>query len=264
VSDRLLVFIPCYNCERQISRVIDQFAGPAGEVASEILVLDNGSKDGTVEAALAARDRLPTRRITVGRNRANYGLGGSHKAAFRYARSGDFSHVVTLHGDDQGRIDDLLPLLADGRHRSCDALLGSRFARGATLVNYSKFRIFGNYVFNGLFSIGAARLITDLGSGLNLFGRRIFADPRVELYADDLRFNIYLLLGAIDQDMRLKFFPISWREEDQVSNVKMTSQAIKTLSLLRDYTLRRKRFISADHRSVRHAEYLFDVVGTAK
>ena len=264
MSDRLLIFIPCYNCERQIGRVIDQFAGPAGDIASEILVLDNCSRDATVEAAVAARDRLLTRPITVGRNRANYNLGGSHKAAFRYAREQGFSHVVTLHGDDQGRIDDLLPHLAADRHHQTDALLGSRFARGATLVNYSRFRILGNYVFNGLFSMGSARLITDLGSGLNLFGRRVIDDPHVELYADDLRFNIYLLLGAIDQGMKLQFFPISWREDDQVSNVAMTSQAVKTLGILRDYVLRRRHFITADHRSVRQAAYLFDAIRPAR
>lgn len=261
MSDRILVFIPCYNCERQIGRVLGQFAGPAGPAVAEVLVLDNGSRDGTVAAALATRNALSGPPIKVARNRENYNLGGSHKAAFTYAGREGFSHVVTLHGDDQGNIDDLLPLLASGRHRTRDALLGSRFMRESRLINYSHFRIFGNHVFNGLFSVGAGTRITDLGSGLNLFGPRVFNDPHQRNYADDLRFNIYLLLGAIEQELDVEFFPISWREDDQVSNVRMTSQAVRTLAILRDFVFHRKRFMSADHRSVRHASYLFDEIG---
>ena len=55
-DDRILVFIPAYNCAPQIGRVLAQFdAVPAGRFA-EILVLDNGSKDGTQQAALAAAE----------------------------------------------------------------------------------------------------------------------------------------------------------------------------------------------------------------
>jgi glycosyltransferase involved in cell wall biosynthesis len=260
MPDHILVFIPCYNCQGQIGRVLRQFAGPARSAVSEVLVLDNGSRDGTVEAALQTRSQLSGVPIKIARNRDNYNLGGSHKAAFAYAQEQGFDHVVTLHGDDQGNIGDLLPLLASGRHRQGDALLGSRFATGAQLINYSQFRIFGNQVFNLLFSAAVGRKITDLGSGLNLFGPRVFSDPNVFRYADDLRFNIYLLLGAIEQAMDLKFFPISWREDDQVSNVKMTSQALKTLAILKEFVLDRKRFMSSDHRTIKHPAYLFDVV----
>jgi dolichol-phosphate mannosyltransferase len=260
-TDRILVLIPCYNCENQVGRVLGQFAGDAGHVVEQVLVLDNQSRDGTIQAARDHASSVRGARVVVGRNKDNYNLGGSHKAAFAYAREQGFTHVVTLHGDDQGRIDDLLPILAAGRHRTHDACLGSRFGKGARLENYSRFRIFGNHVFNALFSAGAMTRITDLGSGLNIFGERVFNDPHVHHWSDDLRFNVYLLLGMIEQKMRIEYFPISWREDDQVSNVKMTSQALKTLDILRDYTLQRKHFMTADHRAVPHQRYAFDVVG---
>src|SRR5204863_8308375 len=51
MTDRILVFIPCYNCERQIGRVLRQFrAIPAGTFA-EILVVDNRSRDRTASVA---------------------------------------------------------------------------------------------------------------------------------------------------------------------------------------------------------------------
>ena len=259
--DKILVFIPAYNCAAQIGRVLGQFSAPETRAHFHtILVLDNQSRDGTAAAAIKARDELGLSNCIVARNNANYGLGGSHKAAFTYAREQGFTHVVVLHGDDQGSIADLLPILARGAHRDHDACLGARFMRGSRLSGYSRFRIFGNYVFNTLFTIGSGRAVYDLGSGLNIFGQAFLADPRIAFHSDDLRFNVFLLLGAFDAKRKLMFFPISWREDDQVSNVKMMSQATKTLAILFDYVFRRGALRTTDHRAVPVAEYRFQAL----
>ena len=84
----------------------------------------------------------------------------------------------------------------------------------------------------------------------------------IEDAADDLRFNVYLLLGMTDRGLRFTFFPISWREDDQVSNVKIVSQSLKTLQILAEYALKRSSFRNDEHRAVVHDAYAFDVVGT--
>lgn len=260
MSDRLLVFIPCYNCGAQISRVLNQFDKKTASYFSEILLLDNGSKDNTVSIATKAAKQVSGINITIGRNRENYNLGGSHKVAFQYAATNGFSHVVVLHGDDQGNILDLLPILTVGKHKLFDACLGSRFMKDSRLIGYSSFRIFGNHVFNQIFTLGTKMSVKDLGSGLNIFGKRVIEDPQVFNYADDLRFNVYLLLGMFEKKLNINYFPISWREDDQVSNVKMTSQALATLSLLGKSIAQKDKFLSEDHRSVRYKTYEFDVV----
>ena len=71
------------------------------------------------------------------------------------------------------------------------------------------------------------------------------------LYAekkDNLMFNCYMLLAAGPLGQSLRFFPISWREEDQVSNVKMFSQATKTLRMLLDFTFHKRSFLSGEYR----------------
>lgn len=262
MTDRILAFVPAYNCQPQIGRVLAQFNRPVGRFVKEVLVLDNGSRDGTVEAAIAAVQGVTGPRVTIGRNKGNYGLGGSHKSAFAYAAANGFTHVLILHGDDQGDLSDMEGVLAEGLHNRFDACMGARFARGSSLRGYSAFRRFGNHVFNGIFTAASRRRVTDLGSGLNILARSAFTDPAVTRHADDLRFNVFLLLGMFDSNRRVHFFPISWREEDQVSNVKMASQAVKTLGIAADFALRRRRFREEDHRDVAHDSYVFDTLAS--
>jgi dolichol-phosphate mannosyltransferase len=260
MTDRILVFIPCYNCERQIGRVLQQFhAVPAGTF-HEILVVDNRSTDRTASAAAAALPQVGTIPASVVRNADNYGLGGSHKAAFAYATRMGFTHVVVLHGDDQGSIEEVLPILAAGDHRRFDACLGARFMRGARLIGYSPLRRVGNHVFNALFSATVRRRVHDLGSGLNVFAASVFAEDHARRFPDDLRFNVYLLLSLHDRGLRVSYFPISWREDDQVSNVKLFSQALRTVAAAGEYVVRREHVRSGEHREVPRETYTFDVV----
>jgi dolichol-phosphate mannosyltransferase len=264
MDDRILVFIPCYNCAVQVGRVLSQFKGPSATWFSEVLVLDNGSTDGTREAAIRAAKRAEVPLVTVAQNRENYNLGGSHKAAFAYAESAGFTHVVVLHGDDQGNIADLAPVLTSKLHRQYDACLGARFASGSVLRGYSRFRVFGNRVFNILFTLATGHRVLDLGSGLNIFAASVFTDRRLLRYADDLRFNVFLLLGMFDADRSVLFFPMSWREDDQVSNVKMTSQSLKTVSILFNFCVGRAKFRRKDFRSDVREHYEFEVIHAEK
>ncbi len=261
--DRILVFIPAYNCAPQIGRVLAQFNDVPPGVFEQILVIDNQSKDGTAAAALEAANSVQSAKVLVVRNRENYGLGGSHKSAFAYAIDHGFTHVVVLHGDDQGRIADVLPLLTAGLHRRFDCCLGSRFSRRSTLAGYSTIRKVGNYIFNALFSLVSGRKITDLGSGLNVISRAAFSDPALLRYSDDLRFNCYLLLGLVDSGKTFRYFPIHWAEEDQISNVKIVSQSLNTLKILVQYLFARKRFRTGEHRAIPRSSYRFDILGQA-
>ena len=268
-ASKILVFVPCYNCAPQIGRVITQLASAADRFAG-ILLLDNGSSDGTTKAAVQAVSAFPAMSVTIGRNHENYNLGGSHKAAFRYAHDNGYSHVIVLHGDDQGRIEDIFPCLDAGMHLDYDAVLGARFTlrmiRGLTgtgprtLKGYSAFRISGNLVFNMIFSSVLMQRIPDLGSGLNIYGPRVLADRSLEKLTEALCYPVSLMLSILGRGMKAGFTPISWREEDQVSNVHMFSQALQTLALLRDYKLRRNRFLNAEHRSVPRTDYTFDII----
>jgi glycosyltransferase involved in cell wall biosynthesis len=238
--DRVLLFIPMYNCEKQIKRVINQLNSEVCGFITEVLIVDNISRDNSVAMAkeglaeLKSRSNIKTKLV---QNKANYNLGGSHKVAFNYAIDNNYDYVIVLHGDDQGNINDILPYLKNGDYKKHDSMLGSRFMKGSKLVGYSLFRILGNVGVNLLCSIGIRRLVLDMGSGLNLYNVKFLKQIQVDylMFKNNLTFNVYLLFYSVFVRSKIMFFPIEWREDDQVSNAKVMRQGIHILGMIAKY-----------------------------
>ena len=243
-KDKILLFIPGYNCKKQVIRVLNQITEEVLSYVDEIIFVNNRSTDGTEEAVLDYKNNHKGFPLKVLRNDENYNLGGSHKVAFNYALSHNFDYLIVLHGDDQGNIQDLMPYLKNNEYQKYDCLLGSRFLKGSKLIGYSKFRIFGNRVFNIIYSICIGKRISDLGAGLNMYNMQIFQHNFYHKFPDKLTFNCCMLFAHDYYKHNIHFFPISWRETDQVSNVKMFSQAKITLKIALKYRFNKKYVLS--------------------
>jgi glycosyltransferase involved in cell wall biosynthesis len=235
-----VIAIPAYNCAPQIGRVLDEITDDVAARVAEIWVIDNRSTDDTLERALEYRrsGRLPGLRVF--RNRQNNSLGGTHKVAFEHARAAGRSHVVILHGDNQAKSDEVGLLLDHAEaHPETQTVLGSRFSRGSRLQGYDAKRIWGNRVLNTVYSAVALRRLEDLGSGLNLFALRDLDPARYLRFANGLTFNFELLLDLVDRGVRFAYVPITWREEDQVSNARNWRVFRTALQNLARWRLRR-------------------------
>jgi len=128
---------------------------------------------------------------------------------------------VILHGDNQAKSDEVGLLLDHAEaHPETQTVLGSRFNRDSRLQGYDAKRVWGNRVLNATYSAVALRRLEDLGSGLNLFALRDL-DPATYLrFANKLSFNYELILDLVARKVDFAFVPITWREEDQVSNAR--------------------------------------------
>lgn len=248
--DKILLFIPMYNCEKQIPRVLGQLTDEVCSYLREVIIINNRSTDNgekVVEQYLSEH-RLSVKASLL-RNDDNFGLGGSHKVAFQYAVDHGYDYVILLHGDDQGDISNILPYLKNREYQKYDCFLGARFMKGSMLQGYSKFRTFGNHVYNFLYSVGCGYKIYDLGSGLNMYKVSILKNRFYLKYKDNLVFNYCMVMGSAYYKHKVKFFPITWKEDDQVSNVKMVSQAITVLKFLGLFIVNKKKFIEGEHRN---------------
>lgn len=247
MRDRILLFIPAYNCRTQIPRVLAQLDDDVLRFIEQIIVVVNPSTDQTENAVRQYVKQHPLP-LTLLQNNQNYNLGGSHKVAFDYAVEHCFDYLIVLHGDDQGDIHDLLPLLKSGEYRRYDCCLGSRFIRGSRRVGYSPLRTSANVVLNLWFSLVCGRSIRDLGSGLNLYRTEILQPRFYQRFPDRLYFNAVMLLASRSYHHRMMFFPITWRENDQVSNAKLFELGFMLLKVTFLFLLGRQKFIESEMR----------------
>jgi len=254
---KILLFIPVYNCEKQISKVLSSLNDKWLNLIEETLIIDNRSSDNTILKAKEYIEKLSLKKIKILKNKKNINLGGSHKVAFKYAKDNNLDKILVLHGDNQANINDVSILLHEFNNYSNLSYLGSRFMRGSNLKNYNKLRIVGNIFFNIIFSLISFNKISDLGSGLNLFDVKSFNYKFLKNMPNDLTFNYVLILYISKYNIPHKFFPISWKEEDQISNMRALSQIKKMIFIIFKFIfLQNKIFNDKDIND----EYKFDII----
>lgn len=263
-ADKILVFIPMYNCEKQIPRVLAKFDENIQKLFCEIIVVDNGSKDGSLNAAREALSKLSHVRTSLFKNCDNYSLGGSHKVAFNYALKQNYDYVVVLHGDDQGSITDLVPYIINKEFKKYDSFLGSRFAAGSKTPGYSLFRIAGNLGLNFLCSLVTGYWITDMGSGLNVYDSKYLQSKFYLYFPNNLTFNVFMVFYGAYVKSKFKFFPLTWVEEDQVSNAKVFEQGFRILGLLLEYLFSAKALFAGKTNTWSEIDYKSEVIYTNK
>ena len=250
--------------ERILNRIKKPSAGTSlkdfKKYFNEILVIDNISKDNTLNNAIDFAKNNPELSLKVMQNEQNYNLGGSHKVAFEYAINNNFDYVVILHGDNQGDISNIKEILNSEIYKNYDCCLGARFMKGSKLINYSMFRILGNIGFNILFSLCLFKKLYDLGGGLNIYSVNMLKNKYWFKFPDALTFN-YLMTMALDYyKQKYIFFPLTWKEDGQISNVKVGSQALDLLKKLFLFLKDKKKFILSEHRTNIIQEYRSNVI----
>jgi glycosyltransferase involved in cell wall biosynthesis len=165
---RLLVIVPALNEEHSLANVIAEIRSV--DPRFEIVVVDDGSADGTSRVAAASGAivvKLPY----------NIGIGGAVQTGYKYALERGFDIAVQVDGDgqhDPREIPRLLEPLLDGR---ADMVVGSRFAPGGGYRGTPLRRI-GIHIFAAVVSLMVRARVTDTTSGFRAVNRkaiRLFA-----------------------------------------------------------------------------------------
>src|SRR6201995_4572310 len=135
-ASRVLIVMPTYN-ERQNLEIM---AGRVREAVPDaaLLVVDDNSPDGTGDLADKLAEADP--HVQVMHRTEKAGLGRAYVAGFSRALDGGYDLIVEMDADGSHRPEDLPKLLA--ALDSADAVIGSRYVPGGTVVNWPKSREF--------------------------------------------------------------------------------------------------------------------------
>jgi glycosyltransferase involved in cell wall biosynthesis len=158
-----LVFIPAWNEEANLPAVLDELHHELPE--ADVLVVDDGSTDGTAQVARAHGADV----ISFGENR---GLPAGIAAGYEYAREHDYAYCGRVDADGQHPVAELERLLERVKAGTCDVAVGSRFATGDGFAPY-------RYKPSGARRLGTALLRRSMRVAL----RRPFLDATSGMYA---------------------------------------------------------------------------------
>jgi glycosyltransferase involved in cell wall biosynthesis len=199
---RRAAIVPAFNEEHTIARVIGELR--AFDPGLDVVVVDDGSVDGTARAAAALGAevlRLPF----------NLGIGGAVQTGFRFAFERDYDVVVRVDGDGQHDPAQLGRVLGPLLHGDADIVVGSRFA-GDSASGYrsSRSRRIGIRLLAGIVSRIVGQRLTDTTSGFQAVNRRGIA-----LFARDYPHDypeVEAIVMVHRHRLRLLEVPVEMRE----------------------------------------------------
>jgi dolichyl-phosphate beta-glucosyltransferase len=205
--DKLSVIIPAYNEAERITPTIARIHEylSAGGWDFEIVVVDDGSVDGTREVVAESARSMPCLRLIS--NGVNRGKGYSVRRGFLES---DGDYVLFSDADLSTPIEELEGFLPE-MDRGADIVIGSRSMSGSKIIKRQPiYRVLMGKAFNKLVRALTVRGIVDTQCGFKLFKRSscegLFRAQRVERFA----FDVEILFLAARKGLTIREIPVSW------------------------------------------------------
>jgi len=235
--NRLAIVVPAYNAARHLRGVVERIVGAAPAGLQAIIVVDDGSRDGTLAVAreLAAERSL----VSVVARPRNGGYGAAMKDGLAAARAAGADLVAGVHADGQYSPEALAHLLAEVARRNLDLLQGSRIAaggaRGARAGGMPRYKVAGNWALNQLERRVLRLPLTDFHSGYLVYGRRALDGVPFSRLSDSFDFDMEVIACARARGLAIGEAPIPTHYGDEVSYLNPVTYGLRVLRVMWRY-----------------------------
>jgi glycosyltransferase involved in cell wall biosynthesis len=199
---RIAAVIPAYQEASSVGAVVE-----AARARLPVLVVDDGSTDGTAAAAEAAG-------ATVLVQQPNEGKGAALRAGFRWALDGGFDAVLTLDADGQHDPAEIPAFLAAWSAGGADLIVGRRNFRAMPPL-----RRLSNVVGGWAVSWAVGRTIPDNQSGYRLLSRRL-AERMLSSSESGFEFEVEMITRCIREGWAIAWVPIRTIYAGEVSHIR--------------------------------------------
>jgi glycosyltransferase involved in cell wall biosynthesis len=224
---KVLVFVVAYEAEATLEKVLARIPPQVFEFETEILVIDDSSRDRTFEVGLRSASRS-AQRTTILYNSNNQGYGGNQKLGYAYALRHNFDFVVLLHGDGQyapGCIPDLLQPLIDGR---ADAVLGSRMLRrgGALKGGMPLYKFLSNRILTRTQNVVLRSGLSEFHSGFRAYRVASLGRLPFQYNSNAFHFDTEIIIQLMLAGCRIQEVPIPTYYGEEICRVNGVRYAI--------------------------------------
>lgn len=179
-----LVIIPTYNEKENIENIIRAVFNLPGDF--HILVIDDGSLDGTADIVKQLQDTFPARLHLIERT-GKLGLGTAYIAGFKWGIAQGYDYIFEMDADFSHNPADLPKLYEACVSNGADVAIGSRYVSGVNVVNWPMGRVLMSYFASKYVRCVLGIKIADTTAGFVCYRRQVL--ETIEL--DKIRFKGY-------------------------------------------------------------------------
>ncbi|MEJ5995311.1 polyprenol monophosphomannose synthase [Pedobacter sp. Du54] len=214
-----LVIIPTYNERENIAKIIRKVFSLS--FAFEVLIIDDGSPDGTADIVKALQLEFPNQLHLEQRN-GKLGLGTAYIHGFKWALSKNYQYIFEMDADFSHNPEDLVRLreacLPFGQdvNSNADVAIGSRYVKGVNVVNWPMGRVLMSY-FASMYVRWITRItIQDATAGFKCYRRLVLETiPMDKIKFVGYAFQIEMKFTAIKYGFKVVEVPIIFTDRTE-------------------------------------------------
>ncbi len=191
-----LIIIPTYNEKENIEKIILKIFSL--EKAFHILIIDDGSPDGTSDIVKGLINRYPEA-LHIEERKGKLGLGTAYIHGFKWALKKDYKYIFEMDADFSHNPEDLIRLYNANAEHGGEVAIGSRYVKGVNIVNWPMSRLLMSFFASKYVRIITGMPINDSTAGFKCYKREVLQTINL----DEIQFVGY----AFQIEMKFK----SWK-----------------------------------------------------
>ncbi|QUB47846.1 polyprenol monophosphomannose synthase [Prevotella sp. oral taxon 475] len=202
-----IVIIPTYNEKENIEKIIRAVFDL--EKCFHLLVIDDGSPDGTATIVRRLMDETFEGRLFLLERSGKLGLGTAYIAGFKWALERNYEYIFEMDADFSHDPADLPRLYAACHDEGNDVAIGSRYVSGVNVVNWPIGRVLMSYFASKYVRLVTGFRVHDTTAGFKCYRRRVLATiPLDEVRFKGYGFQIEMKYTAYKIGFKIKEVPV--------------------------------------------------------